>query len=91
MIVYSKRQHLKYATAQLFDLVADVERYPEFMPWVTQSRVRQRREHTIGVEMTIAAGPFRKRFSSVRALHRPHRIDIASDDPIFDHRAALDL
>jgi coenzyme Q-binding protein COQ10 len=84
MTGYAQRRHLKYSAAQLFDLVADVERYPEFMPWVTESRIRQRRDHSIVVEMTIAVGPLRKRFSSVGALHRPHRIDISSDDPLFD-------
>jgi len=84
MTTYAQRQHLKYSAAQLFDLVADVERYPEFMSWVTESRIRQRRDHSIVVEMTIAAGLLRKRFSSVGALHRPHRIDISSDDPLFD-------
>jgi len=73
-----------YPAAQLFDLVADVERYPDFMPWVTQSRIRQRRDDTVFVAMTIAAGPIRKQFLSVGSLLRPHRIEITSDDPLFE-------
>ena len=34
MTVHTQYQHLKYSASQLFDLVADVERYPEFMPWL---------------------------------------------------------
>ena len=84
MTVYTERQRLKYTALQLFDLVADVEHYPDFMPWVLDSRVRRRNDRTISVEMTIAAGPLRKRFSTVAMLDRPHRIDVSSHDPMFD-------
>jgi coenzyme Q-binding protein COQ10 len=84
MTAYTQRQHLQYAAPQLFDLVADVERYPEFMPWVIDAHVQQRKDHTILVGMTVGAGPLRKRFSTVAVLDRPHRIDISSHDPMFD-------
>jgi coenzyme Q-binding protein COQ10 len=69
----------------LFDLVADVERYPEFMSWLVDSRIRHRQDNTVVVAMTVAFGPVRKRFTTTGVLHRPHRIDITSDDPMFDH------
>jgi coenzyme Q-binding protein COQ10 len=84
MTAYTQRQHLKYAAPQLFDLVADVERYPEFLPWVIASHIRRRHDHTILVDMTIAAGPLRKRFSTAGVLHRPHRIDISGTDALFE-------
>ncbi len=84
MTAYTQRLHLKYTAPQLFDLVADVERYPQFLPWVIEARIRHRQDHTILVEMTIAVGPLRKRISTVGLLHRPHRIDISSHDPLFD-------
>ncbi len=84
MTAFTQRQHLNFSAAQLFDLVADVERYPEFMPWVKSSHVRHRRDNAIFVDMVIAAGPLRKHFSTVGLLHRPQRIDITSADPIFD-------
>jgi len=84
MTTYAERQHLPYAAPQLFDLVANVERYPEFMPWVTEARVRHRWKHNIAVEMTVGLGPLRKRFSTIATLDRPHRIDITSYDSMFD-------
>jgi coenzyme Q-binding protein COQ10 len=84
MTTYAERQHLPYAAPQLFDLVANVERYPEFMPWVTEARIRHRRYHNIAVEMTVALGPLRKRFSTIATLDRPHRIDITSYDSMFN-------
>ena len=84
MSPYAERQHLPYAAPQLFDLVASVERYPEFMPWVTEARIRHRRDRTIVVEMAVGVGRLRKRFSTIATLERPHRIDIASYDSTFD-------
>ena len=84
MTVHTQYQHLKYSASQLFDLVADVERYPEFMPWLIELRIRLRKGDTIFVDMTIAAGPLRKQFSTVGVLHRPHWIGISSDDALFD-------
>jgi coenzyme Q-binding protein COQ10 len=84
MSAYAERQHLPYAAPQLFDLVADVERYPEFMPWVFEARVCRRRDRTIVVAMTVGVGPLRKRFLTIAALDRPHRIDIRSGDSMFD-------
>ncbi len=84
MPAYTQRQHLNYAAPQLFDLVADVERYPEFMPWVIDAHVHHRNDYSMRVGMTVAAGPLRKRFSTVAVLDRPHRIDISSHDPMFE-------
>ena len=84
MTAYTQREHLNYTVSQLFDLVADVERYPEFMPWVIDAHIRDRKDHTILVDMTIAAGLLRKRFSTLAVLDRPHRIEISSRDPMFD-------
>src|SRR5208282_2726581 len=84
MTACTERQHLAYTAPQLFDLVADVERYPEFLPWVIEAHIRQRKDSTMLVDMTIGAGPLRKRFSTAAVLHRPHRIDISSHDPLFD-------
>ena len=84
MSAYIERQHLPYAAPQLFDLVANVERYPQFMPWVIEARVRHRRDRKIAVEMTVGVGPLRKRFSTIATLDRPHRIDITSRDSMFD-------
>ena len=84
MAAPTERQHLVYTAPQLFDLVADVERYPEFLPWVIEARIRYRTDSAMLVDMTIRAGRLQKRFSTAAALHRPHRIDISSCDPLFD-------
>jgi len=79
-----ERHHSKHTPAQLFDLVADVARYPEFLPWVIDARVTGRQDSTVWVEMTMGMGFLRKRFTTVALLQRPQRIEINSHDPMFD-------
>jgi coenzyme Q-binding protein COQ10 len=84
MTVHTARLQLDYTAPQLFDLVADVESYPQFMPWVLAAAISRRQDRTIWVEMTIGTGPLRKRFSTVGVLDPPGRIDVSSDDPLFE-------
>jgi len=79
-----ERLHLPYSPAQLFDLVADVARYPDFVPWITGAHVYRRTGDKIWTEMAVGTGVLRKRFSTVAALEPPHRIVVSSYDPIFE-------
>jgi ribosome-associated toxin RatA of RatAB toxin-antitoxin module len=56
MTTYTERQCLKYTPGQLFDLIVDVERYPELTPWIVDSRVRRRDDHVMNTELTVGAG-----------------------------------
>ena len=42
MAGHTERHHLPYTPQQLFDLVADVERYPDFLPRVVATRIVRR-------------------------------------------------
>ena len=79
-----ERHHSRYTPAQLFDLVADVERYPDFVPWVVAARVYGRRDSTLLVEMTMGTSFLHKRFTATALLDRPHRVDVNSHDPAFE-------
>jgi coenzyme Q-binding protein COQ10 len=84
MTNHTERIHLKYSATQLFDLVADVERYPEFLPWVIAARIYRRKDQTIWVEMIMGTSFLRRRFSTVALLDRPRRIKISGHDPMFE-------
>ena len=47
MPTHAEQRLLPYPAEQLFDLVADIERYPEFLPWCVGARVRERRDDYI--------------------------------------------
>ena len=85
MTAYTQRQHLNYTASQLFDLVADVERYPEFMPWVIDvAHPTPQRSHHSGGYDDCAPGRSASGFQPLACCDRPHRIEISSRDPMFD-------
>ena len=81
---YTERCNLPYAREQPFDLVADVERYPEFLPWLVAAHVSRRDGNTVWVDMEVGTTFLRKRFASRAILERPQRIDIISRDTLFE-------
>ncbi|MBI4292106.1 MAG: type II toxin-antitoxin system RatA family toxin [Betaproteobacteria bacterium] len=79
-----ERRYSLYTAEQLFDLVADVEKYPEFMPWIHSSRILRREPTAVWVDMVLGIGPLQLEFGSRAELHRPHSIEITSNDAPFD-------
>ncbi len=74
---------LAYKPEQLFDLAADVECYPEFLPWWIASRIRRREGNIYYSDQVVGFGVFRERFGSKTVLQRPERIEVTSTDGIF--------
>jgi len=74
---HSETKAMPYRPDQLFDLVADVARYPEFLPWCVAARIRSRAETELVADLTIGFGPFRESFTSRVRLDRPGRIDVS--------------
>ncbi len=64
MPTHDEERVLGYSPRQLYDLVADVERYPEFLPWCLNARIRQRRESLIVADLVIGFKMVRERFTS---------------------------
>lgn len=84
MPTHAEKRPLPYTPGQLFDLVAGVEKYPEFLPWCIATRVRKREENLIVTDMVIGFKMFRERFTSRVHLDRPAlRIDVEYADGPF--------
>jgi len=76
MPTHAERKIVPYRPDQLFDLVADVGKYPEFLPWCVGARVLSRSETELAADLTIGFGPFRESFASHVDMERPHRIRV---------------
>jgi coenzyme Q-binding protein COQ10 len=85
MARYAEKRHLPFTPQQLFDLVADVERYPDFLPWLISARISRRECNMVWVDMEIGTLFIRRHFASKARLDRPHRIDVVNEDDLFDH------
>jgi coenzyme Q-binding protein COQ10 len=74
---FSSRRRVNHSAPQMFDLVADVERYPEFVPLCQSLRIRQRTPGPDGTEvvicdMTVSFKLVRETFTTRVTLDRPH-------------------
>ncbi len=77
MSTHAEQRVLPYRAEQLFDIVAAVDRYPEFIPWCQETRITGRAGDTLHADMVIGFRSVRQEFSSRVALERPRRIAIA--------------
>src|SRR6266404_6263105 len=71
---HSETRHLPYAPEQMFELVADVARYDEFLPWVVAVRVRSSSEKETVADLVVGFNAFKERFTSRVAKDAPSRI-----------------
>ena len=71
---HSETRHLPYTPEQLFDLVADVAHYNEFLPWVVAVRVRSSSEKETVADLVVGFNAFKERFTSRVVKERPSRI-----------------
>jgi coenzyme Q-binding protein COQ10 len=71
---HSETRHLPYSPEQLFDLVADISRYDEFLPWVVAVRIRSTSETETLADLVVGFNAFKERFTSKVTKHWPDRI-----------------
>jgi coenzyme Q-binding protein COQ10 len=83
MLIRRAERLLPYSPDQLFDLAADVERYPKFLHWWKAARIKSRHDDVYYTDQDLAFGPLRVRFGSKASLHRPNRVDVTSHDQPF--------
>ena len=75
---HAETRQLPYTAAQMYDLVADVEAYPEFLPWTAAARGRKITPREAGTEvmeadLVISFKVFRERFGSRVVLNEAAR------------------
>jgi coenzyme Q-binding protein COQ10 len=76
---------LPYSAEQMFDLVADVARYPEFLPWVIATRVKSDSETEMVADMLVGFKALREKFTSRVIKQRPSRLEVIYvDGPMRD-------
>ncbi|MBJ7263332.1 MAG: type II toxin-antitoxin system RatA family toxin [Burkholderiaceae bacterium] len=72
-----------HSAEQMFNLVADVEQYPAFMPWCGGSEVISRNEQGMEAAVTISLAGIKQRFATRNTHHFPERIDLELVDGPF--------
>ena len=65
---------VRFPAQSMFSLVADIDAYPEFLPWCQSSRILSRSDAVIEAELEIARGGFRRSFSTKNVNREPDEI-----------------
>lgn len=78
-------RQLPYTAAQMFDLVADVGRYSEFLPWVAAVRVRADSAAEMTADVIVGFKGLREQFTSRVHKHWPDRIAVDYVDGPLKH------
>ncbi|WP_174296376.1 type II toxin-antitoxin system RatA family toxin [Sphingomonas bacterium] len=73
---HRETRRLPYTPEQMFDLVADVTRYPEFLPWVNAARVRSDSPVQMVADMIVGFKGLRESFTSKVEKQRPGSIHV---------------
>jgi coenzyme Q-binding protein COQ10 len=77
VISHHETRSVPYAAGLMYAVVSDVEKYPEFLPWVVALRVLSRRAEGMTAELAVGYGGLRERYTSDVALDpAQHRIDV---------------
>jgi coenzyme Q-binding protein COQ10 len=76
MPTHAEKKILPYSQEQLFDMVADVPRYPEFLPWCVGARIISRTDSELTADLTIGFKMFRETFRSQVTLERPGHVHV---------------
>ena len=88
MPTHAEKRAVPYSAEQMFDLVADVLRYPEFLPWCLAARIRERHGDVLIADLVIGFKMIRERFTSRVLLDRPAMtINVTYADGPFKYMA----
>lgn len=82
---HTEQQFLPYTPQQLFDLVVDIEKYPEFLPWCRAARILERKEKEFLGELIISFPPITESYTSRVTLSEPHSIDVVMVKGPFEY------
>jgi coenzyme Q-binding protein COQ10 len=86
MRTHRETRLLPYAPDQVFALVADVETYPQFLPWCVACRINRRESETVFIaDLAIGFKMVREKFTSRVTLDPPRAVRVEYLDGPFKH------
>lgn len=83
MPTHAEIKTVPFSPEEMFDLVADVGKYPQFLPWCVSAKVRSRNATEQVADLTIGFGPFRESFASRVIMTRPNLIKVQYENGPF--------
>lgn len=76
MTVIKKTAVVPYTPGQMYDLVNDIESYPEFLPWCSGASVTVHGEDSLTASLSMASGRIRQSFTTQNTMQPGRRIEV---------------
>lgn len=84
-----RSQRVAHSATEMFDLVNDVESYPEFLHWCRSARIEERGDDYVEATLDIGISGIHKSFTTRNTFERPKRVDIDLITGPFRHLDGL--
>lgn len=85
MTTLSRNALVPYSPSEMYDLVNEIERYPEFLPWCKSTEVHERSEAEVKATIELAKGGIHKSFSTHNRMQPGKMIEIRLVEGPFSH------
>ena len=89
MTVIERSALIPFTAEQVFGLVADIERYPEFLDGCVAAEVHERTENNVVATLRLSRAGVSHSFTTRNTLHRPERMELALEEGPFDRFAGM--
>ena len=84
-IQYTETEYLPYSDKQIFNMIADVERYPDFLPGWLMVKIKSRNENSLTAHQKIGIPLFYWEFDSQAIFDEPRHVHVSAHDGPFHH------
>jgi coenzyme Q-binding protein COQ10 len=85
MPTHAEKRFVPYTAREMYDLVVDVEKYPQFLPWCLASRIKKREGNVFFADLVVGFKMIRERFTSRVTQTSGERIDVAYTEGPFHY------
>ncbi len=85
MPTHAEVKHSPYSAAQMYDLVADVAKYPDFLPWCVATRVRSVKDNVMLADMVIGFKMIREKYTSEVTMDPEREVKIVYKNGPFKY------
>ncbi len=76
MPVVDRSALVPYSAEQMYNLVNDIESYPQFLPWCRSSKILARSDEQVKATIEMVKGPMHRSFTTCNRLQEPQAIDM---------------
>ncbi len=76
MTKISKQANVNYSAEQMFALVSDIEAYPDFLPWCTETKILENRTDSLLAKVSVALGKIKQSFTTENTIQANKSINM---------------